>query len=131
RYLFRLPVLLLLAASVIFYLIIRNKPSEKGFTDIRSGENDLESTTWRQRYKLVFKNKRFLIASLAIGFQSMARYGLIFWVPVHFLGQNWKDAPQNLWATFLMPVGMALGALSFGTLSDSFFKGNRPRSIAT
>ncbi|HTN07426.1 MFS transporter [Agriterribacter sp.] len=131
RYLFRLPVLSLLAASVIFYLVIRNKPSDKGFKDMHNGENDLEPTTWRQRYKFVFKNKRFLIASLAIGFQSMARYGLIFWVPVHFLGQNWKDAPQNLWATFLMPVGMALGALTFGTLSDSVFKGDRPRSIAT
>ena len=27
-----------------------------------------------------------MTASLAIGFQSLARYGLLTWVPVHFLG---------------------------------------------
>ena len=130
RYLFRLPVLLLLAAAIIFFLIARDKPSDKGYPDLSEKNEDNENTSWQERYKVVLSNRRFLIASLAIGFQSMARYGLIFWVPVHFLGQNWRASPNNLWVTLLMPVGMAIGALTFGNLSDSFFKGNRPRSIA-
>lgn len=130
RYLFRLPVLLLLFAAIVFFLVARNKPSDKGYEDhIEEGEDN--TSTWKERYAKVFANKTFLVASLAIGFQNMARYGLIFWVPVHFLGQNWKASPNNLWVTFLMPIGMAIGALVFGNLSDTIFKGDRPRSIAT
>jgi len=71
-----------------------------------------------------------MIATLAFGFESMARYGLIFWVPVHYLGGNWKENPGNLWVTFLLPVGMAAGALTFGMLSDSVFKKDRIKAIA-
>lgn len=130
RYLFRLPILLLLVAAIVFFIFARNQPSDKGFIDIKE-EGEENASTWRERYAKVFSNKTFLIASLAIGFQNMARYGLIFWVPVHFLGQNWKTAPQNLWVTFLLPIGMAIGALTFGNLSDTLFKGDRPKSIAT
>ena len=131
RFLFRLPVLLLLLAAIVFFIVARDKPSDKGFANLSDDTDMLGDTSWKGRYKVVLKNKSFLTASLAIGFQNMARYGLIFWVPVHFLGQNWKDSPQYLWVTFLMPVGMAVGALSFGSISDSLFKGNRPASIAT
>lgn len=130
RYLFRLPVLLLLVAAITFAIVARDKPSDKGYPDFVEEGEDKEKKSWWERYKVVLSNRKFLIASLAIGFQNMARYGLIFWVPVHFLGQDWKASPNNLWVTFLMPVGMAVGALIFGNLSDTVFKGNRPRSIA-
>ncbi|TZF83294.1 MFS transporter [Pedobacter sp. BS3] len=131
RYLFRLPVLLLLVAATIFFIIARNTPADKGYENLSDDTAKLEKTSWQERYKVVLRNRGFLTASLAIGFQNMARYGLIFWVPVHFLGQNWKDSPEYLWVTFLMPIGMAIGALTFGNISDSIFKGNRPASIAT
>lgn len=130
RYLFRLPVLLLLVAAIIFAIIARDKPSDKGYADFMEDGEDNTETSWRERYKIVLSNRKFLIASLAIGFQNMARYGLIFWAPVHFLGENWKASPNSLWVTLLMPIGMAIGAVTFGNLSDSVFKGNRPRSIA-
>ena len=88
------------------------------------------SITWVERYRMVLKNKKFMVTSLGFGFESMARYGLIFWVPVHYLGNNWKDNPGNLWVTFLLPVGMAAGALTFGMLSDSLFKKDRIKAIA-
>ena len=128
--LFRIPVLFLLVALVLFYLVARGKPSEMGFPDIVAKPGQQESD-WKQRYKAVFSNWRFLIACLGIGFQSMARYGLIFWVPVYFLGGNYKSDPQQLWISLLLPVGMAVGAFSFGHISDKLFMGNRPASIAT
>lgn len=131
RYLFRLPILLLLFAAIVFFIIARDKPSDKGFANTNETDDEGEDTNWKERYAKVLSNRTFLVASLAIGFQNMARYGLIFWVPVHFLGMDWKAAPQNLWVTFLMPIGMAIGALTFGNLSDTVFKGDRPRSIAT
>ena len=129
RMLFRLPVLFLLVAATIFMIIARDKPSDAGFTDLVKKDSTTEKTNWLSRYRVVLSYPHFLLTSLAFGFESMARYGLIFWVPVHYLGKNWKDNPGNLWVTFLLPVGMAAGALSFGMLSDSLFKKNRIHSI--
>lgn len=130
RWLFRLPVMFLLVASVVFYLMARSKPSDMGFED-RDEKHEAEGDkrTWSERYKTVFSNRKFLIACLALGFESMARYGFIFWVPIHYLGKDWNSEPRFLWVTLLMPVGMALGALTFGTISDSLFKSDRPASI--
>ncbi len=128
--LFRIPVLLLLFATLIFWLLARSTPSEKGFADLYSEEKqDANRAGWMQRYAEVLKNRKFVTASVAIGFQSMARYGLIVWVPVHYLGGDWKSNPEYLWVAVLMPLGMSLGAVSFGALSDTFFKGNRPATI--
>ncbi|QIL42679.1 MFS transporter [Pedobacter sp. HDW13] len=126
RMLFRLPVLLLLVSATIFLIIAKDKPEAK-LDESMLAKN--EQTDWLDRYKEAFRNKKFLFTSLAFGFESMARYGLIFWVPVHFLGKNWKDNPGNIWVTFLLPIGMAIGALCFGVLSDTLFKGNRLKAI--
>ncbi|MGN7787576.1 MFS transporter [Niabella sp. 22666] len=129
QYLFRLPVLFLLVAVIIFFVIARDKPSDKGFPDLYPDTAQASKTHWRQRYYAVFSNRKFMIASLAIGFESMARYGLIVWVPVHFLGTNWKDNPHYLWITLLMPLGMSVGAFTFGHISDRLLKGNGPVAI--
>jgi len=126
--LFRIPVLFLLGAAIIFYLVARNKPSDRGFPDLYE-ETKTGNTNWKEGYRAVLANRKFMIASVAMGFESMARYGLIVWVPVHYLGSNWKDNPQYLWVTLLMPAGMAIGAFSFGRIADRFFNSNRPASI--
>lgn len=128
--LFRVPVLFLLAALVIFYITARSKPSEAGYEDIIPPPPAGIAENWKQRYEIVLGNWRFLVACLAIGFQSMARYGLIFWVPIYFLGGNYKNDPQQLWVSLLLPTGMAIGAFSFGYISDKLFSGNRPASIS-
>lgn len=136
RWVFRLPVLLLAIASIVFYIVARNRPQDLGYEPVEedpnhsnpkyngSRENSL------QRYGKVLKNGRFLLASLSIGFESLARYGLLMWVPLHYMGPGWKEDPEGLWITLALPIGMALGALSTGYISDKFFKGNRSRPIA-
>ena len=71
-----------------------------------------------------------MIASLAIGFQNMARYGLLVWVPVYFLGQHYKDSLGGRWVSIALPMGMALGALSSGWISDRLF-GSRRSGVIT
>ena len=66
-----------------------------------------------------------MVASLAIGFQSIARYGLLYWVPVHFLGEHYKSEPGGKWISIALPAGMALGALMSGWLSDRLFAARR------
>ncbi len=149
RWIFRLPVLLLLVGGVTYYAIVRDRPEDLGFRclpdddddDDGDGDGDGEvslkvpaeeagtpiETSW-QRYGHVLCNPRFLIASLAIGFQSMARYGLLIWVPVHFLGEDWKNSDAK-WMSLALPIGMALGAIASGWLSDRVLHSNRSRVI--
>jgi OPA family glycerol-3-phosphate transporter-like MFS transporter len=145
RWIFRLPVLLLLVGGISYFLIVRDRPQDLGFApldndadtekaalDSESSESseakkDIDSS--RSRYRHVLTNRRFLIASVAIGFQSMARYGLLIWVPVHFLGEDWKNSDTK-WISIALPIGMALGALTSGWISDRLFHSNRSRVIA-
>ncbi len=141
RWIFRLPVLLLLLGGAVYYRVARDRPEELGFSGAnepegnraearaaRPGKEDNQETAWH-RYRQVCSNWRFMIASLAIGFQSLARYGLLTWVPVHFLGTAWRGFTGRTWITLALPAGMALGAVSSGWLSDRVFQSNRSRVI--
>ncbi len=140
RWIFRLPVLLLLVGGVVYYLIVRDDPRDLGFSAAdQSGEDqtprlaqqqeqvesEIDSETSFERYVHVLRNTRFMIASVAIGFQNMARYGLLVWVPVHFLGEGYKDDSAGKWVSISLPVGMAIGALANGWLSDRLFASKR------
>jgi OPA family glycerol-3-phosphate transporter-like MFS transporter len=150
RWIFRLPVLLLLVGGTAYFLLARDRPEDLGFPpvdddpadDPADGEQDNAlapapsaegpspaAETSLHRYLAVLSNWRFVVASVAIGFQNLARYGLLIWVPVHFLGDNWKDSP-NKWISIALPVGMALGAMTAGRLSDRLFGSNRSRVIS-
>lgn len=143
RWIFRLPVLLMLIGGVAFYLIARDRPEDLGFqsphdeiadderaTAVREDEN-----SW-QRYKAVLSNWRLLLGGLAIGFQNSARYGLLVWVPVHFLGSGGSEAVASntlidpLWISVALPVGMAIGAATNGWVSDNIFGSKRYLAIA-
>ncbi len=126
RMLFRLPVLCLLVTATIFFIFIKDRPEGSELNATSGSDTDI---SWRHRYRMVLSNSNFLLICIAFGFESMARYGLIFWVPIHYLGDNWKQQPQSVWVTFFLPLGMALGALCFGWLSDTVLKGNRMVAI--
>lgn len=141
RWIFRLPVLLLLTGGVVYYLIVRNRPEDLGYdppADPGGEENELpnqnieeqSSETSLQRYKTVLKNWRFMAACIGIGFQSSARYGLLIWVPVHFLGTDWKNS-EAAWISIALPVGMALGAVTGGWISDKIFNSVRWKLISS
>jgi OPA family glycerol-3-phosphate transporter-like MFS transporter len=49
-------------------------------------------------------------------------------VPVHFLGSDWRSSDAK-WVAVALPIGMALGAISSGYLSDRLFRGNRSKVI--
>lgn len=119
RMLFRLPVLLLLVSATVFLLFIKASPNP-----VERKSKGFNFSEIKKSYKEVLSNKKFRLVCLSFGLESMARYGLIFWVPVHFLGDNWKEDPSLIWVTFLLPLGMAFGAFSFGQLSTRLFKSN-------
>lgn len=132
RWLFRLPVLLLLLGCAVFYFMVRDKPEDVGFQSLHEDANVMdikEQETSMERYKIVILNKKFILACISIGFQNMARYGLLVWVPLYYLGTKLTES-SNLWIALALPVGMALGTIFFGQLSDRVFNSNRSKPIA-
>lgn len=131
RWIFRLPVIALLLAGVLYYLLARDRPQDLGLLphveenppDSHEISKQSNLSSW-QRYRSVLGNGRFLLAAIAIGFQNAARYGLLIWVPVHFLGEDWKNSDDK-WISVALPVGMALGAIASGWISDNVFRSNR------
>ncbi len=136
RAFFQLPVLLLAAGCTVFYIAARNKPEDRGYPPIEDDPEHADPAlngnqeTTLQRYWQVVRNWRFLLATLSIGFESLARYGLIVWLPVHLLGPAYADQPLGFWIGMALPIGMALGALSTGYISDKLFASNRSLPIA-
>lgn len=136
RWIFRIPVLLMLVGGVTFYLVARDRPQDLGFSSPHAeGEGEDESVaddeSSKQRYQAVLSNWRIWMGGLAIGFQNAARYGLLVWVPVHFLSGDGM-APQGTaaalapeWTTIALPVGMAVGAATNGYISDRYFASRR------
>lgn len=136
RWIFRLPVLLMLLGGIVFYFLARDHPRDLGYVDPpdfhdedSTGDPGGHDGAW-SRYRQVLGNWRLMVAGVSIGFQNSARYGLLFWVPVHFLGEGFKADPWGRWSSVALPVGMAVGALASGWASDRLFASRRSIVIA-
>lgn len=140
RWIFRLPVLLMLMGGIVFYLVVRERPEDVGLESPHPVSEWQNSLTFEreeaslERYRAVLSNWRLLLASFAIGFQNSARYGLLIWVPVHFFALNGASSSNELaispqWISVALPVGMALGAATNGWVSDRVFGSRRYLAI--
>lgn len=138
RWIFRLPVCLMLLGGVIVWLVARDHPSDLGLGDEPHDKPqpaaDSAATTGENawdRYRVALASPRLLLAGLAIGFQNTVRYGLLIWVPVYFLGENFSHNTLGKWISLSLPVGMALGAVASGWISDRFCQSRRSGVILT
>lgn len=133
RWIFRLPVLPLIAGGAAFGLFARNRPEDEGFSALPDDSSAETAPSLHEsaasRYWHVIRNRSFQLACLSIGGESMARYGLINWVPVHYLGPHWRDNADGLWITLALPIGMALGALTAGLVADRWFPERRAKVV--
>jgi MFS transporter, OPA family, glycerol-3-phosphate transporter len=141
RWLFRAPLVGLGLMGVAFYFLVRDRPEDVGLSSLPesreaaapdAGLNDwgaANSVTWWQRYLAVLGNPRFLLAAAVIAFQSFARYGLLTWMAAYYHDSG-MDMNRALRLTIGLPIGMAVGALAGGYLSDRWFLGRRALVVA-
>ncbi|OPA89786.1 MFS transporter [Pseudomonas fluorescens] len=136
-WIFRLAPLSMLLGAIVLWFFVSERPEDKNLRSIERPDGNSavaaeDALTSTQRYLIVLRNWRLYIAGFAIGFQNAARYALVVWVPVHFLGLDWKTSSTLIdpkWITVALPIGMALGALSNSWISDVVFHGRRYLAI--
>lgn len=136
---FRLAPLSMLLGVLVLLLFVKERPDSHGDAVATDGRQEAiadagDNLTSMQRYALVLKNWRLYVTGSAIGFQNAARYALVVWVPVHFLGTDWKTSSTLIdpkWITVALPIGMALGSLSNSWISDVLFQGKRYLAIVS
>jgi MFS transporter, OPA family, glycerol-3-phosphate transporter len=132
RWVFRLPVLLLLAGALVVLLLTRDCPEDTGLVPPGSahpppGVSPATPESLWQRLRDAFRNPAFLFASIGFGFANWARLGLLVWVPAHVVAAG--AGVEAAWITLALPVGMALGALVAGDVTDRYLGGNHLRLI--
>jgi sugar phosphate permease len=142
RWIFRLSTLLMLFGAIVMFFSVRERPEDVGLDhaadetllENADGGGTDEARASLSRYGAVLSNWRLYATGLSIGFQNAARYALLVWIPVHFLGPNWKAGSAIIdptWITVALPVGMALGASTNSWLSDILFRSRRYPAIIT
>jgi len=124
-WIFRLAPLSMLLGALVLLLFVSESPEARHLPAADHSEDAASSEEPGDNWRLY-------LTGFAIGFQNAARYALVVWVPVHFLGMDWKTSSALIdpkWITVALPVGMALGSLSNSWISDVLFQGRRYMAI--
>ena len=119
-------------------LVRRTRSTERaGFSDedaagAAPGEPAVAEGTIRERYGAALSNGRLMLAAIAIGFQDTVRY----WTAD--LGARLlprcrcrQGHERGNGSAIALPVGMAIGAVTSGWISDRFCNGRRSGVIAS
>lgn len=128
--LFIFPSFILAFATLIFYYFIQDKPlisNKVTISNQLTGQNKGNST-----YSLfsTIKSKELLLGTLSFGFNNIAKYGLIIWLPVYYLSINsLQQEYVSMFVAIGFPVGMAIGSYVCGMISDQYFNSNRSLPI--
>ena len=137
RWLFRIPLLALGLAGVVFYVLVRERPEDVGHPPIADDpleapgtkavleEDERGFAAGVRRYRLVLGHWRFLVACVIILLQNFARYGLLTWMVKYYKEAAAIDLKGSLVVTFTLPLGMALGGFCAGSISDKLFRSRR------
>ena len=124
-------VIFTLPSTIIFYCVSRDKPEDAGFppyavdVSVPTESGSKGRTKVSGAYVYLLTNRRFLFMSVASFCAYVARYGLLTWMPLYYAetaGISLKNVPLM---TFGLPIGMALGPVIGGWVSDNIFKGKR------
>ncbi len=134
---FRYPLLLTLGMGILFWFLVRDRPSDLGLPDYIEEDPvsaqaelvSLEELKGFGPYKKLFSNWRFLIACHITGLGNIVRYGLLTWLPLYYTEMGGFDLKSVVAVTVAYPLGVASGPFLGGIISDKIFKGQRSPMI--
>lgn len=124
---FIIPPLMMAATALIFWILVRDHPHEKGLPDFEDEvhlEQQIDSDT-RSRLSVVLSNRTLWTVALVYFFFVYVQFGCLVWIP-SFLKETYAmsiDRASTISFFILLP-GVFVSPLG-GFLSDRIFGGRR------
>ena len=128
--------IVMLAVAAIYPCFAKEKPSRIGLPEyvdpnqaVESNDNELQEIIEKKGklypYIHLLKQWRFDLWMVIIACSSIARYGLLTWIPTYFTEVHHLDIENGIIGSIICPLGMAAGALVIPWLSDRIWSQNR------
>jgi sugar phosphate permease len=132
---FRIPIVPMVAMGIVYWIMVRARPSEVGLKEYEEDEETKEQEAELQKIVVekgklypfihLFSQWRFVIWCCIIAISSIARYGLLTWIPTYYVQVLNMNVKSGILKSVLLPVGMALGTFIVPWASDKFGKKGR------
>jgi MFS transporter, OPA family, glycerol-3-phosphate transporter len=130
---FRYPPLLIGLTGLIYFVLVRDRPSDVGLPEYVE-EDSLSSRAEAAGaqhlhglgpYKRLLSNPQFLLASQVKGLENVVRYGLVTWIPLYYFEASGLELKSTLLATQAIPLGYVLAPFCAGLISDKLLRSAR------
>ena len=130
---FRYPPLLIALTGVIYYVLVRDRPSAVGLPEYVE-DDDLSRTAEATGadhlhgfgpYKRLLTNLQFVLACQVKGLENVVRYGLVTWIPLYYFEAAGLQLTSTILFTLALPIGYVLAPLCAGVISDRLLRSAR------
>ena len=128
--------IIMLVVVIIYPFFAKEKPSKIGLPEYvdpneveEANDNELQKIIVEKGklypYIYLLKQWKFDLWLIIIACSSIARYGLLTWIPTYFTEAFQFDIEAGIIGSVICPLGMAAGALVIPWLSDRVWPQNR------
>lgn len=129
------PALIAVIMAGIYAFVVKGKPEDVGLPPYVDGAANfiaeakvseaLKGKSKVYPYFYLLKQWHFDVWLVIIALSSIARYGLLNWVPLYFTKTMGMDVSDGLMEMLLLSIGMGVGTLVIPALSDKFCREDR------
>ena len=128
--------IVMIAIVSLYPIFAKEKPSKVGLPEYidpnsarESNDNELQQIIEKNGklypYMHLLKQWKFDLWMIIIACSSIARYGLLTWIPTYYAEVFHSDIESGIIGSVICPLGMAAGALVIPWLSDRMWSQNR------
>ena len=128
--------LIMLVVVIIYPFFSKESPIQVGLPEYidsnekrESNDNELKELIEKKRklypYLHLLKQWKFDLWIIIIACSSIARYGLLTWIPTYYVEVFQVDIEAGIIGSVVCPLGMAAGALVIPWLSDKVWSQDR------
>lgn len=128
--------IIMIVVALIYPFFAKEKPSDVGLPEYIDSDEKREANDHELKkiieekgklypYIYLLKQWKFDLWIIIIACSSIARYGLLTWIPTYFVEVFNVDIDAGIMGSIVCPLGMAAGALIIPWLSDKLWSQNR------
>ena len=128
--------IVMIIVLILYPFFTKEKPSDIGLPEYIDSNDEREANDWELRavieekgrlypYIYLLRQWKFDLWIVIIACSSIARYGLLTWIPTYYVEVYYVDIEAGIMGSIVCPLGMAAGALIIPWLSDKFWSQDR------